>query len=106
MSIWWRRQGRRKARPGLGVPAGRCLDGAAGREAGTEERAESGLTTFLTVSMVDKGLAVDMMRVDTQCRTTWHWDKCFLTCCKFLVNKEPERESTTDLDGLWVVMVR
>jgi hypothetical protein len=33
----------------MGVPAGRQLDGAAGREAGTDERVESGLTTFLTV---------------------------------------------------------
>jgi hypothetical protein len=32
----------------MGVPAGRQLDGAAGREAGTDERVESGLTTFLT----------------------------------------------------------
>jgi hypothetical protein len=34
----------------MGVPAGRQLDGAAGREAGTDERVESGLTTFLTTS--------------------------------------------------------
>jgi hypothetical protein len=33
----------------MGVPAGRQLDGAAGREAGTDERVESGLTTFLTL---------------------------------------------------------
>jgi hypothetical protein len=32
----------------MGVPAGQQLDGAAGREAGTDERVESGLTTFLT----------------------------------------------------------
>jgi hypothetical protein len=32
----------------MGVLAGRQLDGAAGREAGTDERVESGLTTFLT----------------------------------------------------------
>jgi hypothetical protein len=32
----------------MGVPAGRQLDGAAGREAGTNEQVESGLTTFLT----------------------------------------------------------
>jgi hypothetical protein len=32
----------------MGVPAGRQLDGAAGREAGTDERVKSGLTTFLT----------------------------------------------------------
>jgi hypothetical protein len=31
----------------MGVPAGRQLDGAAGREVGTDERVESGLTTFL-----------------------------------------------------------
>jgi hypothetical protein len=36
----------------MGVPAGRQLDGAAGREAGTDERVESGLTTFLTVVVV------------------------------------------------------
>jgi hypothetical protein len=35
----------------MGVPAGRQLDGAAGREAGTDERVESGLTTFLTHSL-------------------------------------------------------
>jgi hypothetical protein len=34
----------------MGVPAGQQLDGAAGREAGTNEQVESGLTTFLTVS--------------------------------------------------------
>jgi hypothetical protein len=33
----------------MGVPAGRQLDSTAGREAGTDERVESGLTTFLTV---------------------------------------------------------
>jgi hypothetical protein len=32
----------------MGMPAGRQLDGTAGREAGTDERVESGLTTFLT----------------------------------------------------------
>jgi hypothetical protein len=32
------------------MPAGRQLDGVAGREAGTDEWVESGLTTFLTVS--------------------------------------------------------
>jgi hypothetical protein len=36
----------------MGVPAGRQLDGAAGREAGTDERVESGLTTFLTPSKI------------------------------------------------------
>jgi hypothetical protein len=36
----------------MGVPAGRQLDGAAGREAGTDERVESGLTTFLTTAFV------------------------------------------------------
>jgi hypothetical protein len=39
----------------MGVPAGRQLDGAAGREAGTDERVESGLTTFLTVTNRDSG---------------------------------------------------
>jgi hypothetical protein len=36
----------------MGVPAGRQLNGAAGREAGTDERVKSGLTTFLTTKLL------------------------------------------------------
>jgi hypothetical protein len=48
LNTWLRNRGCKKARQGMGVPAGRQLDGAAGREAGTDERVESGLTTFPT----------------------------------------------------------
>jgi hypothetical protein len=43
----------------MGVPAGRQLDGAAGREAGTDERVESGLTTFLTQTPPTETLSND-----------------------------------------------
>jgi hypothetical protein len=44
----------------MGVPAGWQLDGVAGREAGTDEQVESGLTTFLTTG----DIVVDYISTD------------------------------------------
>jgi hypothetical protein len=59
----------------MGVPAGRQLDGAAGREAGTDERVESGLTTFLTV----RG-AYLMLVNNGEGRTAMTWALCKVCC--------------------------
>jgi hypothetical protein len=65
----------------MGVPAGRQLDGAAGREAGTDERVESGLTTFLT-----HGVRCESARPECECgRTTSQvWSNLMLKVHQFL----------------------